>query len=201
VVTDAMRMMYNVDFAITNSGGIRANLTCPTTDSPSDFCPPYAAPPYLITRGQVLTVLPFGDAVVTLTVNGAELKTMLENGVRAMPVAFGGFPQVSGLCFTYNISAAPYSRVTGAVRQAGDGSCTGAAVDLTAAASYTLAENDFMATGGDGYPNFISRTEYRDIQDAVVADYVTDFSPLSPAIQGRIGCTTGGLPACPVVTP
>jgi 2',3'-cyclic-nucleotide 2'-phosphodiesterase (5'-nucleotidase family) len=37
--TDAMRSAYGVDFAITNSGGLRADLTCPTTDNPNDFCP------------------------------------------------------------------------------------------------------------------------------------------------------------------
>ena len=31
---------------------------------------------------------------------------MLENGVSSMPAANGRFPQVSGLCFTYDISAA-----------------------------------------------------------------------------------------------
>ena len=50
-------------------------------------------------------MLPFGNIVVTLTVNGAELKTMLENGVSQMPAANGRFPQVSGLCFTYDIAA------------------------------------------------------------------------------------------------
>ena len=30
-------------------------------------------------------------------------------------------------------------------------------VDLTAGATYKIAENDFMASGGDGYPNFASR--------------------------------------------
>ncbi len=79
---------------------------------------------------------------------------MLENGVSSMPAANGRFPQVSGLCFTYNIAAPAGSRVTGAVRQAADGTCTGAAVDLTAGSTYTIAENDFMASGGDGYPNF-----------------------------------------------
>ena len=201
VVTDAMRTTYGVDFAITNAGGLRADLTCPATDNPSDFCPPFTPPPYPITRGQVLTVLPFGNVVVTLQVNGAELKTMLENGVSAMPGASGRFPQVSGLCFTYDISAPAGSRVTGAVRQAADGSCTGAAVDLTAASTYTIAENDFMASGGDGYPVFTSRATTRDIMDQVLADHVTAQSPLSPAIQGRITCTTSGATACPVVTP
>ncbi len=201
ITTDSMRMTYGTDFAITNAGGLRANLTCPTVDNPTDFCPPYTPPPFPITRGQVLTVLPFGNVVVTMSVNGAELKTMLENGVSAMPGANGRFPQVSGLCFTYDVSAAPGSRVMSAVRQAGDGSCTGAAVDLTAGTTYSLATNDFMANGGDGYPNFIGRATTRDIMDQVLASFVSANSPVSPAIQGRINCTTSGAPACPVIIP
>ena len=71
-----------------------------------------------------------------------------------MPAVDGRYPQVSGLCFTYDISAPAGSRVRSAVRQAVDGSCTGAAVDLTTASTYKIAENDFMACGGDGYPVF-----------------------------------------------
>ena len=201
VTADSMRITYNTDFAITNSGGLRADLTCPTTDNPNDFCPSYTPPPYPITRGQVLTVLPFGNVVVTLSVNGAELKTMLENGVSTMPAVAGRFPQVSGLCFTYDISAPAGSRVTAAVRQAADGSCTGAPVDLTAASTYTLAENDFMANGGDGYPNFISRVTTQDFMDQVLSNYISANTPISPAIQGRIDCTTSDTTACPVVTP
>ena len=199
--TDAMRSTYGTDFAITNSGGLRAALTCPVVDNPSDFCPAFTPPPYPITRGQVLGVLPFGNVVVTLTVNGAELKTMLENGISRMPAVDGRFAQVSGLCFAYDISAPAGARVISAVRQASDGSCSGAPVDLTAASSYTIAENDFMANGGDGYPNFVSRMVTRDIMDQVLADYITATSLISPSIQGRIVCTTSGLTACPVVTP
>ncbi len=137
LAADAIRITYNTDFAITNSGGLRADLTCPTTDNPSDFCPPYTPPPYPITRGSVFGVLPFGNVVFTVSISGAELKTFLENGVSAMPTANGKFPQVSGLCFTYDISAPVGSRVLSAVRQAADGSCTGAPVDLTAASTYT----------------------------------------------------------------
>ena len=50
-------------------------------------------------------MLPFGNIVVTLDVNGAELKTMLENGVSTDAGCVNGrFPQVSGLCFTYDIN-------------------------------------------------------------------------------------------------
>ena len=201
VTTDALRTIYGTDFAITNSGGLRAALTCPTTDSPTDFCPPFTPPPFPITRGQVLTVLPFGNVAVTLTVNGAELKTMLENGVSAMPGANGRFAQVSGLCFTYDIAAPAGNRVISVVRQAPDGSCTGAPVDLTVNSTYTIAENDFMANGGDGYPNFASRMVTRDIMDQALANYVAANTPISPSIQGRIQCTTSGATACPVTLP
>lgn len=206
VTTDSMRKTYNVDFAITNSGGLRADLTCPTTDNPSDFCPPYTPPPYLISRGQVLTVLPFGNVVVTLQLNGAELKTMLENGISRMPAVDGRFPQVSGLCFTYDIAAPVGSRVTGAVRPAADGSCTGPAVDLTTGSTYTLSENDFMSTGGDGYPNFFSRATTQNLMDQVLADYITaqPGGQVSPAIQGRVNCVDSNgatAPNCPVVVP
>jgi 2',3'-cyclic-nucleotide 2'-phosphodiesterase (5'-nucleotidase family) len=201
VTTDSMRTTYGTDFAITNSGGLRADLTCPTTDNPSDFCPAYTPPPYPISRGQVLTVLPFGNVVATLTVDGAELKTFLENGVSQMPAANGRFPEVSGLCLTYDIALAAGARVTGAVRQAADGTCTGDAIDLTSASTYTLAINDFMASGGDGYPNVFSRVTTREIMDEVLADYVAANTPISPAIQGRIVCTTSGATACPVLIP
>lgn len=190
-VTDAMVKTYSsigVEFAITNSGGLRDRLTCPAAGGGSGFCPTFTPPPYQITRGQVLAVLPFGNVVVTLSVNGAELKTMLENGVSLMPGANGRFPQVSGLCFTYNIEAAAGSRVTGAVRQASDGTCTGPVVDLTSASTYKIAENDFMSSGGDGYPNFFSRSTTQNIMDQVVADYITANSPINPVIQGRIHC-------------
>jgi 2',3'-cyclic-nucleotide 2'-phosphodiesterase (5'-nucleotidase family) len=201
IVTDAMRQLSpGSDFAITNSGGLRADLTCPTTDSPDDFCPAYTPPPFPITRGQVLGVLPFGNLVSTVEVNGAELKAFLENGVSSMPAANGRFPQVSGLCFTYDISAPVGSRVTSVVQQAADGTCTGTAVDLTTASMHHLAINDFMAAGGDGYPNVASRAHSLEIMDQAVADWITANSPLAPRIQGRIVCTTSGATACPVIT-
>jgi len=201
VTTDAMRSAYEsigVEFAITNSGGLRDRLTCPPAGGGTGFCPSFTPPPYLITRGQVLAVLPFGNVAATVTITGAELKAFLENGVStavnlSTPFGLGAngrFPQVSGLCFTYNIEAAAGSRVTGAVRQAPDGSCTGAAIDLTSASTYKIAENDFMASGGDGYPVTTAKPTYatQNILDQVLADYITANTPISPAIQGRIHC-------------
>ncbi len=217
VTTDAMRLRYGVDFAITNSGGLRANLTCPTTNSLTDFCPAYVPPPYPITKGQVLTVLPFGNAVATVNVTGVELKEMLETSVAAMPGVNGRFGQVSGLCFTYDIAQTAKTvgppavlgsgnRVTSVVWADPDGSCTSNPVDLSASAVYTLAENDFMANGGDGYPNVSTTMVTRELLDQVVADYIAGApaSTISPTLQGRIICTDSNgatAPNCPVTLP
>jgi len=97
------------------------------------------------------------------------------------------------------------SRVTGARRQAADGTCTGAPIDLTASGGpYSILENDFMASGGDGYPVFAPRMSTLDIMDQVLADHVAANSPLAPTIQGRIQCTDSNpaaAPACPVPVP
>jgi 2',3'-cyclic-nucleotide 2'-phosphodiesterase (5'-nucleotidase family)/predicted AlkP superfamily phosphohydrolase/phosphomutase len=191
VVTDALRATYGTDFALTNSGGLRADLTCP---NPDGFCPTFTPPPWPITRGTVLSVLPFGNVASTITISGTELKTMLENGVSRIPAADGRFPQVSGLCFTYNATLPAGSRVVSAVRQAANGTCTGAPITFLATDSYTLASNDFTLSGGDSYPNFSGRFVTREIMDEVVADYIEARGTIDPAVQGRIVCT-GGCPA------
>jgi 2',3'-cyclic-nucleotide 2'-phosphodiesterase (5'-nucleotidase family) len=214
VVTDAMRKTYavaphNAEFAITNSGGLRADLTCPTADNPNDFCPAFVPPPYPISRGQVNTVLPFGNVAVTLTVNGAELKSMLERGVSAMPTADGRFPQVSGLCFSYNIEAPVSNRIVSAVRADDTGNCTATPIDLTAGASYRIVSNDFTISGGDGYPDFRSRMTTQAILDQVAADYIAAQAfPLNPFVKaapdGRINCidpNPGAGNNCPALTP
>lgn len=198
VLTDAMRFTYNTDFAITNSGGIRADLTCPPEGG--DFCPTDLGPNQ-ISQGQVLSVLPFGNVAVTLEISGAELKEMLEAGVSRMPDAAGAFPQVSGLCFTYDVTAEPGSRVQSAVRQTGDGSCSGEAVEFSEQATYTLTTNDFTASGGDGYPPLLARASTRDVLASVLATYIASDSALGvpgaaldPRLQGRIVCEGEGCP-------
>ena len=231
LVTDAIRSAYGTDFALTNSGGLRADLTCPpgaTDPTSSDFCPPgvYPVPDaanhYAITRGQVLGVLPFGNVSATLTITGAELKDYLETAVSSLPiVANGRFGQVSGLCFTFDIQGNPIipappaapvavpgsgTRVLSAVRQAADGTCTGAPITFLPTDSYTLTTNDFTAAAGDGYPNFRSRITTQDILDQDLADYIAaqPGGLVSPVIQHRIHCTDSNpavAPACPVGSP
>jgi 2',3'-cyclic-nucleotide 2'-phosphodiesterase (5'-nucleotidase family) len=206
-----MRQQYGTDFAITNSGGLRADLTCPTVDSATDFCPaslyPFAAGNFPITRGQILAVLPFGNQSATANVDGVLLKEFLETAVAPPPTTgTGRFGQVSGLCVQYDIEAAPKTfapdgtgnigtghRVKKVVRQAADGTCdfvAGTVVGLTASDHYTLTINDFMMTGGDGYPNVRTTAATQDILDQDLADYIATLpgNQLTPVIQHRVSC-------------
>ena len=62
---------------------------------------------------------------------------------------------------------------------------------LDAAKTYTLATNDFMASGGDGYTVFKSAKALIDPIDATlmasqVIDYIARNGTIAPAPEGRI---------------
>src|SRR4029453_12078682 len=84
-------------------------------------------------------------------------------------------------------------RVKKVVRQAADGTCdfvAGTVVGLTASDHYTLTINDFMMTGGDGYPNVRTLAATQDILDQDLADYIATLpgNQLTPVIQHRVSC-------------
>ncbi|PZR64002.1 MAG: hypothetical protein DLM71_03965 [Chloroflexi bacterium] len=185
LVTDALRATYGVDFAFQNSGGLRANVTClagESTDSLGLPCRDGAN--FIVRKNGILSMLPFNNAAVTLTVSGSELKQILENGVAQ--IGGGRFLQVSGLRVKFNPAAAVGSRVQGAWLF--DGTTLGAAISLTGAdtTQYSIAMNDFMAVGGDFYPNFSGRYTTRNILADDVMAYVSALGTISPAIQDRL---------------
>lgn len=180
VVTDAMRVRANADVAVTNAGGLRADLTAAgDLDAFGNFN---------IRRRNILEVLPFGNLVVKLTVTGQELKAFLENGVSQIPSVAGRFAQVSGLNFTYDPRLPAGSRVTTIL-------VGGAAFDPNTV--YTLAINDFMAAGGDGFPFVLDRATTLEPMTDVVEFLLAATSPITPQIEGRVVCDDGGAGICP----
>lgn len=171
-VTDAMLARVagqGVTIAITNGGGLRASLGAGT-----------------VSMGDVLTVLPFQNTLATLELTGAEITAALEHGVNAIEEGAGRFPQVAGLRFRLDPTAAPDSgRVTDVEVRAGDG---WAPIDPDA--SYIVVTNNFMANGGDGYAVFRDqgRNAYvsaTGLEDAL-AEYLANNEPYAAKIEGRI---------------
>jgi len=171
-VTDIMKAYDpSIDFAFTNSGGLRTDLAAGD-----------------ITFGQVFEVIPFDNTLVMATVNGEQLKAVLEDGVGPGTKYCGGtllhgIIQVSGLKFVWDSSQPLYSRVSN-VRYYDD-----TPVDLSASAVYTIAVNDFMASGGDDSPTLatVPQTNTYEIIRDIVVQWVRDNSPFDPpTVSGRI---------------
>lgn len=184
LVADAMRETYGTQLALTNGGGLRAPL--PSSYLPGDTSlrrnsPGYAAgPPYDLVVGDVFTVLPFGNIVVTRTVTGAQLHAALEHSVGAMPAANGRFAQISGFRFRYDSSKPAGSRVLSV-------ELTDGTPILADSTTYTLATNDFTNAGGDGYTMLADGNGVtRDIMANVVLDYIRAKGTVSPVVDGRI---------------
>ena len=156
-----------VDAAITNGGGIRATIEAGD-----------------ITKKDINTVLPFGNTLSIIKITGSELLEVLEASTFCTPEAIGGFPQVSGIEFTVDTTKAydageeypgttyfapkSINRVT--IQSVGG-------KDFDPAATYTIATNDFMASGGDTYYRFVNATANYDLgiaMDEVVMQYITE---------------------------
>lgn len=123
------------DFALTNGGGIRADIQIGD-----------------ITRYDLFTVFPFGNMVATVELTGEQLIYILEAATHACPNADGAFPQVSGLTFeihTYKAYEGEYANPTNPGSRIQNVRINGELVDPEA--TYTMATNDFLAAGGDTY--------------------------------------------------
>lgn len=133
LLCDAMRAEGNADVAITNGGGIRASIDVGD-----------------ITVGDILTVLPFGNSLVTKELTGAQIKETLNYGLL---VGQGRFTHFSGMDVKTEIV-----EVNGAKQhQVVDITIDGKPMDMEK--TYVVATNDFMAAGGDGYTAFGSAKE------------------------------------------
>ncbi len=184
LVADSMRLRYGTQLAFTNAGGIRSPL--PSSYAPQDTtlarpAAGYAAgPPWDLVVGDAFTILPFGNSIVTRTVTGAQLWDMLENGFSRLPDANGRFPQISGFVVAYDSALPPGSRVVSVTLPDG----TPIVADGT---SYTIAVNDFINSGGDGYTMLADgEGTSRELMATVFAEYVESQGVVTPTLDGRL---------------
>jgi 5'-nucleotidase len=184
LVADAMRWHTGVQVAFTNRGGIRGAL--PSSYAPVDrslrrpgdgYAP---GPPYDLVLGDVRTLLPFGNAVVTRTVTGAQLWAICEHSVETLPEGNSWFAQVSGFRFTFSAARPAGSRVVSVTLDDG----TRVPADET---RLTLATCDFVDQGGDGYAMLTGGDSTAgETMDAVLAAYLRAQGTVAPRVDGRI---------------
>jgi len=155
----------DVDFALINAGGIRATI------DQGD-----------ITRGEVLTSFPFGNAIVQVEIDGKTLWESLEGIVTGVNVGNGrevtSFFQIStGIKVEYNPENGNNSKLIAVT--IGDEPLKNETV-------YQMVTLDFIAGGGDNF--FEPSTDFitLDTQDEVLTAYIQSKSPVDIKLDGRI---------------
>lgn len=166
----------DVDFAIINAGGIRATI------DEGD-----------ITRGEVLTSFPFGNAIVQIDQTGKQIWDVLEGIVSGVNVAnkkaVTSFFQVSqGIKVDYNPKAANGSRLV---------SVDIGGKPLLNSTTYQVVTLDFLAGGGDNFFNTTTDFITLDTQDEVLTQYVQSQTPVNIKLDKRIEAVDRQRPAVP----
>jgi 5'-nucleotidase len=154
--------------AFMNPGGIRADLPC------SQPCT--AASPAPVTYNQLFTVQPFNNVMTVKTMTGDMIYRLLEQQFTGA----NGILQVSnGFAYTWSPTQVPHV-IDGSV------SIGGVAVDK--AATYRVAMNNFLASGGDGFSVFNEGTDPLggEIDLDALVNYFMHNSPVGPGPQNRI---------------
>lgn len=133
-IADSFRNAAGADIGFVNGGSIRADITYN---------------PGVLTKRDVLSILPFNNAVIKIELTGKLLREVLEHGVARSGGEEnepGRFPQVAGMTFTFDPRKAAGQRIT---------KITVGGKPLDENKTYTLATSDFLVTnGGDGYVMF-----------------------------------------------
>ncbi|WP_134727716.1 bifunctional metallophosphatase/5'-nucleotidase [Amycolatopsis nivea] len=131
----------NAVIAMTNPGGIRADLTYKSSSAGEGDG--------VVTYGEAFTVQPFSNIMQTITLTGANLKNVLEQqwgqsgGTKILQIS-------KSLHYTYSAAAPVGSRVSNIT-------VNGTPVDP--AAKYRVSVNNFLAAGGDGFTEFTKGTD------------------------------------------
>ncbi|MGI6153203.1 MAG: 5'-nucleotidase C-terminal domain-containing protein [Christensenellaceae bacterium] len=159
---DSLLAETGADMALMNGGNIRASIQ-----------------PGEITRGDVITVFPFGNYIVTLDVTGQDILDALELGVSEYPNELGGFPQVAGVQFKFDENE-PAGRRVFDVKIGGQ--------PLEPGAHYSLATNDYLADGGDNYTMLASAAQIQSFStlEEAFTNYLNTAEHFPEEPEGRI---------------
>jgi 5'-nucleotidase len=135
-----------------------------------------------VTYAEAFAVQPFSNSLVTMTLTGAQIKTVLEQQFVGcgQPADGQKILQVSaGFTYSWSTSAPACSKISNMQLNS---------VAIDPVASYRVTVNNFLAAGGDNFPGFKAGTDLltgRIDLDAFV-DYLLENSPVAPGPQDRI---------------
>jgi 5'-nucleotidase len=155
--------------ALMNPGGIRADLV---------FAPSGSEAPGEVTYGEAFTVQPFGNSLVTMTLTGEQIDTLLE---QQFVGAFRILQVSNGFSYSWSAGASVGSKVDPASIK-----LNGVVIDPSA--TYRVTVNSFLADGGDSFPVLPLGTDRLGgaVDTDALEEYFDAFSPVAPGPQNRI---------------
>ena len=159
------------EVAFMNAGGIRADLLYGAADGENEG---------EVTFAEVSATQPFGNTLVTMTLTGAQIDTLLEQQWAGQPAPDILMPS-AGFSYAWSRSAPDGERVElSSIRIDG--------VPVQPGGRYRVTVNSFLAGGGDGFPVLAEGTERVESVvdlDALIA-WLGAQSPIAPQELDRI---------------
>ena len=125
LTTDAMSNVASADIAFQNPGGLRIDI-----------------PAGKVTVGHLYELLPFGNSIVKAEMTGKQIVKIIEQSLTLNK----GMLQHTGLKIKYDMNKEKYNRVVEVTLPDG--------TPLKMDKKYTVATNNFLAEGGDGFKTF-----------------------------------------------
>jgi 2',3'-cyclic-nucleotide 2'-phosphodiesterase/3'-nucleotidase/5'-nucleotidase len=159
-VCQVIQQKTQTQIAFYNGGGLRESL-----------------PKGKLTVGNLYTLLPFDNTLVTAKLTGVQVKETIENGLANPSLNY--FGQTAGLYVVYDLTKPFGQRVVKITLANG--------VPLQMTKYYTVVANDFMFSGGDQYTML---TKAKDIKDTgipirdVLIDYIKAQKVIEPVYKG-----------------
>lgn len=161
LIADSQRAATGTQFAFMNPGGIRADMN----QGP-------------VTWGNLYTIQPFGNQLMTMTLTGSEVRTLLnqqwQNGGQTML-------QISGLKYTWDSTRPEGDRVVDILLPNGD--------KIDPNANYSVTVNSFLASGGDKFTLLLRGTNRvtGPVDLDAMVNYIKSLNqPFNQGIDGRV---------------
>jgi 5'-nucleotidase len=161
--------------AFMNPGGIRADLVYSQISGGEQ--------PGEVTYGEAFTVQPFNNLVATEDLTGAQIKTVLEqqfcNATLTASRTNVILQPSAGFTYSWDSTQACGNKTSSLMLNG---------VPIGSSTTYRVTMNNFLADGGDGFPEFTHGTNRvtRGFDVDAFADYLGVHAPVAPGPRNRI---------------
>lgn len=149
---------YDIDMAITNTGGVRDHITAGEDG---------------LTAGYIIgSLLYFNNELAVVELKGKDVRDLLGDTINySLTTSSGAFPTFANIQFTFNGLAVEGEQIEG-LQVCPQGVAAGNCTDIEDETTYRIATNAYIAGGKDGYDIFAERAQ----SDVVASGFIDNES-------------------------